>query len=84
MIEGPLQSMCFAYVLPERNAYEPRMQAAYAARVKISSPRHLRRHDNLQLMVDESISIAELARAAGTQRTHLSACIGGKSASVSN
>lgn len=69
--------MWFAYGMAERNAYGPRMQSAYAVRVKISSPRHLRRRDNLQRLVDDFESIADLARAAETPRPHLSACLAG-------
>ena len=49
------------------------MQLAYAPGVKISSPRHLRRKDRLDILVREAGSASALAVRVGTPKSHISA-----------
>ena len=53
------------------------MQADYAARVKISSLRHLRRRARLAALVNEAGGVVALARLVGTPKSHVSALMSG-------
>jgi len=52
------------------------MQAAYASGMKISSPRHLRRRENLLLLIGE-FGATGLAALSGTPKSHISALASG-------
>jgi phage repressor protein C with HTH and peptisase S24 domain len=53
------------------------MHVAYPRGVKISSPRHIRRQERLQELVEEAGGPAQLQRISGTPSSHISAMLSG-------
>lgn len=62
-----------AQLMAKHTAQLAGMQRAYAAAMKISSARHLRRRERLDELVKEAGGASELARLAGTPKSHVSA-----------